>query len=148
MSPIPILLSEYRREEVKFVLLHMLRVEDSITELLFMHRYIKPHELVSEEFKEACEVLETKYGSNMKIEIRFAMGHTKAYLANVLHAEGIDEIAVPEEYDLKLPSKRSVAMLPLLKRMDDYPLYYVPKQQISTTYATMSALNINEIELC
>lgn len=146
LSAVQALLSMEQECEMNVVLLHILKLENSVIELLFMNQFVKPYTLVSDEFEEACEVLKKKYQSRLlSLNIRFAYNDGKAYLKNVLESEAIDEIVLAETIDLDMPSKRSVEMPSLLKKLG-YPIYNIPEDKIIETYTSLSALNIQAIK--
>lgn len=146
LSTIQALMDNERSSEVNIVLLHILDLEYDIIELLFLNQFVKPYSLVSEDFNEACEVLKKKYQSRiLSLKIRFAYNDSRGYLRNVLESEGIDEIIIPEAIELELPSKRSVPMPKVLKKLG-YPVYSIPEEKISETYSVLSALNVQVIK--
>lgn len=107
-------------DKIRITLLHMLRPAD-ISGMLFASfrnkQRSEQQKLISEDFKETCEMLKNTYSSKLEsIQVKFAMGDTTAYLHNYLDGEEVDCIVYAEDIKLAKPSKDSIDMLALIKR--------------------------------
>lgn len=103
---------------LKIVLFHVLDAPFYPVELLFAATRNKHHDVVSEKFKEACEMLKNKYNDSIKsIRVKFSIGATKSYVKSIIEAEGISAIYMAADIELTKPSKRSADMLSLLPKL-------------------------------
>lgn len=107
-------------DKIRITLLHMLRPAD-ISGMLFASfrnkQRSEQQKMVSEDFKETCEMLKNTYSSKLEsIQVKFAMGDTAAYLRNYLDGEEIDCIVYAEDIKLTKPSKNSIDMMALIQR--------------------------------
>lgn len=130
-------------EGLEISLVHSLEPDHSISGLLMMSKRLSAHQLCSQEFTEACEVLRNKYASVIrKIRIEFYYGSGRQYLKNFLEGRKIDAILLPGDYNLKMPSKASRDLIPELAR-SGYPVYEENLQAVKQEEfagATLSAL--------
>src|SRR5690606_687278 len=102
---------------LRITLFHLVSAPLAITEMLMRLRNISGLNLLSEEFKDACEVLKNKYSSRIKdMRTDIVMGTTKMFLKNYLEGAKVDVIFLQAGIKLEQTSKRSVDMLPLLRR--------------------------------
>lgn len=98
------------------VLLHGIRLTDSITELLFFSRSQLLESLSSSSFKEACYVIRNKYASRINaMRTDVFTGTTQAAFNDYLLANNIDEVYIPGRYKLELKDKKSFDILPYIK---------------------------------
>ncbi len=98
------------------VLLHGIRMSDSITDLLFFSKAKVLESLNSRSFEEACDVIKNKYASAVaSIRTDIYTGNTRAAFNDYLIANRIDEVYIPGRYDLQLNSKKSIDILPYIK---------------------------------
>lgn len=101
------------------VLVHGVRVSDSIADLLFFSKAKLIDSLSSRSFEDACRVIKNKYESSVHaIWSDVFTGNTQTAFATYLRANKIDEIYVPSAYRLVLKDKRSVDMLPFIKNCE------------------------------
>lgn len=108
---------ENGEDKLKITLFHLLSMSTDLSELVFRSMTNKHYEMVSSEFKDACEILQNRYSSKVKsITVKFGFGNTVQYLKNYLEGAKIDMVIIPSDVELTLPSTRSVEMIPLLKR--------------------------------
>jgi len=113
----------FRNEELNITLVHALEPDRSISGMLLMSKRLKPQELCSEDFIEACEVLRNKYGSTVaKLQVEFYYGETRFYRNNFLEARDIDAILFASDYTLALPSKQSGDMRKIFAN-SRYPIF-------------------------
>ncbi|MCK7558420.1 hypothetical protein MKQ70_26840 [Chitinophaga sedimenti] len=104
-------------EPVNIVFMHALKMPDSIIDLLHFNRGARHHDLITNEFREACEILKNKYASAIgDISVEFFVGSTNASFRNFLLANNINAIAHPEEESYQLPGKDSFNPAQLIKK--------------------------------
>lgn len=101
---------------INIILLHILNVPYSMPEILYMTLRNGHHKMITKEFLEGCEIMQNRFKSRLhSLDIKFSLGDTKAYVKNLLEAEGADEIHFSETIKLTKPSRKSIDMIPLLK---------------------------------
>jgi hypothetical protein len=131
-------------EVLHITLVHALEPDHSISGLLMMSKRLSAHKLCTQEFTDACEVLQNKYTSAVqRIKVEFYYGSTKAYMKNFLEARKIDAVILAKDYTLKKPSPSSRDMYPGLIR-SGYPVHWEELQQSTqkafSETASLSAL--------
>jgi len=103
-------------EPLQVILVHALKPDNSISGLLMLNKRLAVHQLYTQEFTEACEVLQNKYASVLKkVRIEFYYGGTKSYLKHFLEARNIDAILLAKDYTLQPPSKAGRDLYPELR---------------------------------
>jgi hypothetical protein len=134
----------FQSEELNIILVHALEPDHSISGLLMLNKRLDVHQLYTNEFVSACEVLRNKYASVVrKIKIEFYYGSTKAYRNNFLSARGIDAILFAEDYELNPPSAASQNQLKLWATCD-CPVFY-EKIQFKREHAPLEESSISEL---
>lgn len=109
-------MSVFNDAPVRITLFHLLRMPDELPGIVFRAMRNKHYSLITDEFKEGCEILENRYGTALdSLKVKFAFGSTVSYLRNWLDGEQVTDILTCPDIPLGLPSPKSVAMLPLLK---------------------------------
>lgn len=107
----------HSEQPFKITLLHLLRMAEDIPQLLFRSMRSKQEEIITPDFREACEILQNRYESSIaSIHIKLGFGSTKSYVQNLLEGEKIDLIFCCPDIQLALPSPRSVEMMSLLRK--------------------------------
>ncbi len=95
-------------DELQITLLHFMEMPDSITDLLFLSRDTSNFDLISTEFREGVSLILNRYGSQIKrIRNDFFVGDGRRQFRNYLEHQKVDTIVFPENYEFKMPSKRS-----------------------------------------
>ncbi len=101
---------------LNITLFHLMAMSGDISDLLYRSRRNKHLELITDDFNEAMQILQNRYGSRIRtIRVKFGFGDTPAYLRNFLEGERADVILVSPDIKLKLSSNRSVEIVPLLQ---------------------------------
>lgn len=109
--------NHFEAEQVRVTLLHFMELPTSITDLLMLPREASHLSLITPEFREGVSLLRNSYGSQVEsIRIDFLQGASKRMLKNYLSSHGIDAILFPENYALKMPSKRSIDPANMIRR--------------------------------
>ncbi|MBS1780227.1 MAG: hypothetical protein JST70_12920 [Bacteroidetes bacterium] len=101
---------------VRITLFNLLRMPDELPGIIFRAMRSKHYSLITDDFKEGCEILENRYGASLhSLKVKFAFGNTVSYLRNWLDGEQVTDILICPDIPLGLPSSKSIAMVPLLK---------------------------------
>lgn len=115
------------------ILLHGLRLSDSITDLMFMSRTKLINELSNPAFEEACTVIRNKFGSLINsIRKDIFTGMTQSAFDNYLEANQVHDIYVSAHNTYQLTSRRSFDILPFV--------YQSPAMIHQVTYQTENVL--------
>jgi hypothetical protein len=142
-------MATYNEASVKITLFHLMRMPDEIPDILFRSMRNKHLSLITEEFREGCEILENRYGSALQcLNIKFGFGTTVAYVKNLLEGEKITDIMVCPDIQLKMTSPRSIEMLSMLKKTG-YKIDMVSSKtrRTSQDMSTISMLTEREIKI-
>jgi hypothetical protein len=136
--------TKYAGEKVKVSLFHLLQPENDITQL-FRSRRNMHLAMITEEFHDACQILQNRYSSAIaSINIEFGFGTTAAYLGNFLEGLKIDAVFVCNDIEYAYTHKKSIDPLPLLKKtgikIETIALSYMKAQKSS-----MGTLPIKEL---
>jgi hypothetical protein len=124
--------NHFQEEKVRITLLHFMELPGSITDLLMMPREASNLSLITSEFKEGISLLRNSYASKIdSIRIDFLQGAGRRMLKNYLKAQGVDAILFPENYELKMPSKRSIDPTSIIKR-SGWPILSVKINRMHT----------------
>ena len=92
-------------QSLKILFVTGFNLKDSIVEQLFFSRQSTIDTLVGDSFKQACQIIQNKYASQI-VTIRFELytGYTQAAFGNFLTARGVDELYISEN-TLQFPEK-------------------------------------------
>jgi len=103
-------------ESVNVLLVHGLRLSDSIMDLLFFSRNKTILKLQNADFDEACKVLRNKYDSQINsFRIEIFSGFTQSAFQKFLEAHRVNEILIPKSYTFKRTADKSFDLLPFIK---------------------------------
>jgi len=101
----------------RIILLHGYSPDDSITDLLFASRSAWLRSLSNPAFEEACAVLRNKFESRItSMGVELFTGKAQAAFDSFLEARHVNEIHLPSDHSLVLPSRRSFDLLPFISR--------------------------------
>lgn len=105
LNTLRLVLEENKTEEIHATLVFAEYLNDSELDLLFYssERIIAKH--MTNEFKEALEVLKNRYTTLKEVDIKHLHGNNKAYAKNFLSANKINEIHLPKTYKLKITNQ-------------------------------------------
>ena len=132
----------FQDEQLKVTMLHFLEMPDSITDLLMMPRESSYFNLETPEFREGKSMLLNRFSSQVaEIRTDFFMGESKRQFKNYLEHQGIETIVFPQNYEMKLASKRSYDPSKLIWRTG-WPVLYldIPYPSIISPEAGISEL--------
>lgn len=144
--------AKFGDEKIRITLLHMVRQPNDIASMLFasIRNKVRAEQMnmVSEDFKETCEMLKNSYKSKLEsIQIKFAVGDTAAFLRNYLEGANVDCIVYSDDAKLSLPSKDSVAMMPLINKCKYHKMILPSVQRAMRHQEEMQALTGNEMKV-
>lgn len=145
LQPVHTVVKCYHPEnKVKISLLHLLEVPGGIQDLLTRPTNSILKNIITEEFKTACQVLQAKYSSCIvEFDIMIKYGSTTAYLNNLLEGHAIDAFWVAENYSFKRTSKQSVDVYRLVKKLR-FPVNKAPITTSSPVGNSLSELLVDE----
>ncbi|RPD41732.1 hypothetical protein [Chitinophaga barathri] len=100
-------LAEKLESPCNIVLMHAQRLPDNLLDGWAFTRS-KHHAAISDDFREACEVMKNRYANLVKsVQVEFFYGSTVPALRNFIHAHNISAIALPEQLECEKASKSS-----------------------------------------
>ncbi|MXV52387.1 hypothetical protein GS399_15540 [Pedobacter sp. HMF7647] len=103
-------------KKLKLVLVHVMKVTDSMQDLLMLSRRSAEYKNISEDFYNTCAVLKRTFTENIvSIEIEFFYGSTVAVFKDFLETHEVDEIIKPDQ-SYQLVHKMSIDPAALLGR--------------------------------
>jgi len=109
IQSIPALVHQYYPQKVNIVLVHMLKITDSLSELLMLSRRSVEYRHIPDNFYKRCTELETTHSHVINhIAITFFYGSTIAVFNNFLDANEVDAIVKPHN-NYQLLFKNSIA---------------------------------------
>jgi hypothetical protein len=98
------------------ILVHGIRMTDSITDLLFFSKSRFIDELSNEAFDDACEIIRNKFDSRINsIRTEVFSGYNQNAFNNFVEGNKVDEAYMPTNYNLKLVYRKSFDILPFIK---------------------------------
>lgn len=136
-------LAEKNDEMLNITLMHALRLPDSILDFWMFSKSTRHHALVSDAFREACEVMKNKYATVINsLQVEFFYGTTTPALRNFLKAYDISEIAMPEGLHYQAPCADSYnpQRLFLKCRLPIHHLKMTVQKQVITSATSISEL--------
>jgi tyrosine-protein phosphatase YwqE len=111
------LTEHYYPEQLNIIMVHMMKITDSYSELLMLSRRSAEYEHVSQEFYDECIALKQKYADKISnIRIEFFYGSTVSVFKNFLDANDVDAIIMLNDYNYKLLNKFSIEPASLVNR--------------------------------
>ncbi|QEH42541.1 hypothetical protein [Chitinophaga sp. XS-30] len=140
-------LAEQHNEELNITLMHALKLPDSILDFWVFSRSPKHYALVSNEFREACEVMKNKYSGVINtLQVEFFYGTTTPALRNFLKAHEIHEIALPEGLRYQCPCNDSYNPDRLIKKckLPVKHLKMTVQKQVITAATSISELLVEQ----
>lgn len=110
-------LRQLEGEEVNLILVYSAYLSDCITDLLFFSKKKYLDDLQSNKFKEACEILQNKYASQIyAFNFDLFTGGTQSTFQNFLLGNKVDTLFIPKTYKLKLGDKWGFDLLPYCRK--------------------------------
>jgi hypothetical protein len=116
LQSIPTIAQQYYPQKVDIMLVHMLKITDSISELLMLSRRSAEIRQIPDNFYIRCRELEKDYSHLInRIHIDIFYGSTVAVFNNYLDAHNVDGIVTPHD-SYKLLFKNSIDPEKLINR--------------------------------
>lgn len=107
--------AQYPADTLRITLFH-LRTPASDISALYRSLRNKHMAMVTEDFQEACQIMQNRYSSKIKVmRVEFGFGTTVAYLNNLLEGLKVDEILICPELKMEY-GKDSIDPVPLLRK--------------------------------
>lgn len=104
-------------DKFDIILLHGVHLTDSITDLLFLSKKKIVNQFITNEFNEACSVLQNKYASKINsIRKDIFTGFTQAAFNNYVEGNKIDQAFLPTEHQWKLNKRKSFDVVPFIQK--------------------------------
>ncbi len=109
-------------EQLAITLLHTMHPPTAIIDLLFLGKKNEYNEMISEDFRDACEIIQNKYASVIKqLKVQFVYGNTRRVIKNFLEANQTSLVVLPEDFSFQYTNKNSQDAIPLLQKCG-YPV--------------------------
>lgn len=109
-------LAQNEQVQLRVVLMHAYRLNDSITDLLFYSPGKIINRAITPEFEEGISVLKNRFFNTLRfLSIQLFHGNSANAFAKYADAYGIDEIYLPQSYHLK-KGKRGFDAIPLIDK--------------------------------
>ncbi|OKS86879.1 hypothetical protein [Mucilaginibacter polytrichastri] len=108
LNCIPQLTKQLYPHKLNIIMVHVISVTDSITELLMLSRRSAEYRYIPDAFYMACKEIKESYKNNVnEIRIEFFYGNTVAAFKNFLDANEVDAIVDLANYDYELLTEKS-----------------------------------------
>jgi hypothetical protein len=118
LQSIPVIAQQYYPQKLDIILVHMLKITDSISELLMLSRRSAEYKHIPDNFYVRCRELEKDYSHLInRIHIDIFYGSTVAVFNNYLDAHQIDGIVTPHD-NYQLLFKNSIDPEILIAKCD------------------------------
>jgi hypothetical protein len=104
-------------DKVDILMVHGMYNSTNITSLLFFSRKEILDSVASDSFREACQIIKSKYSSkinSMREEI--FTGFTQSAFENFVEGNRIDEAVIARNYQMQLENKKSFDVTPFIRR--------------------------------
>ncbi|MFN3382766.1 hypothetical protein [Runella zeae] len=103
-------------DELDIILMFSAYSPDSITELLFYSPKEMVDKLITDDFKEACSILQNKYSSKIaSITIEVFHGESRSVFNHLVESRQIQEAFIPKKYSFR-HHKNSFDPLPFIRQ--------------------------------
>jgi hypothetical protein len=110
---------------LNIVMFHAMQMPGSIMDLMMLARRSSQYDLITEDYKEASEIVKNKYGSALQsFKTEFLMGRGNGVFRNFLLYHNIDAILCPSEPNFRKASPNSYDPAELIRK-SDLPVYHV-----------------------
>ncbi len=114
---VPETIEKAKNERIEILLLHAIVQSSSITDLLFFSeaQFLKTAQ--SDEFTDACRLIQNKYDQQLKsIYPRIFIGNNQSNFNKFLNANKIEEAIIMNKFEMNFKSKQSFDPSNLLKK--------------------------------
>lgn len=112
-------------EPLNIVMMHALHMPGSIMDLMMLSRRSSHYDLITDDYKEASEILKNKYGSAIRsLKTEFLIGRSNGVFRNFLLYHNIDAIVCPADFNFRKASPNSYDPAALIRK-SNYPVHHV-----------------------
>lgn len=131
LNTLKLALDFIEESNVRVVLMYAEYLDSSITDLLFYSRKSRVSNTVTDEFKEALEILRNRFEGKLlgNIVIERFHGYNSNALSNFVEAHKADSVFLPKSYQL-VTSSKSFNPIPLISELK-LPINYMDWQSNS-----------------
>lgn len=102
--------------ELSLIYIHMVKLSDSITDLLMLSRRRREVETVSDAFYARCSALKTAYPNLKALRVEFFYGSTMSMFRNFLEANEVNAILNPSDCSISKLHTASVDPIALVNK--------------------------------
>ncbi len=95
-------------ERVTVLFFHVIKLSDSITDLLLLSRRTKETEIIPNSFKNYCACIQDEFSKVDEVHFQYFYGHTMALFRNFIEANQIDLIVYDPRIKMEKLSKASI----------------------------------------
>ncbi|MXV15341.1 hypothetical protein [Hufsiella ginkgonis] len=118
LNCVPALCERFGEEEVVLIYLHMIKLSDSISELLMLSRRSRETEAISDDFFFRCRELKAAHPTLKGLRVEFFYGSTLRMFRNFLEANQVDYILDVNDCSISRLHPESADLLTLAKRSE------------------------------
>lgn len=136
--------ARFGQEPLRITCMHALHMPTSITDLMMLSRRSSHYDLLSSDFRDACEMIRNRYASVIQqLQVQFLHGSSRAVFRHFLEYHGIDVIVCAEQEIFVPACSRSYDPAALIKK-SPCPVYQVPLQQRKEPFLVASVSELFE----
>jgi len=136
---------KFSGEPLTIVMMHALKMPTSITDLMMLSRRSAHCDLITGDYKDACEIIRNKYASSIKLlKTEFLFGNTSGVFRNFLQYQNIDVIVCPATEEFRLAGKDSYNPATLINK-SKYPVYHMPLKQRKEKFLVSAMSELFEV---
>jgi hypothetical protein len=112
-------------EPLNIVMMHAVQMPTSIMDLMMLSRRSSHQDLITADYKDACEIIRNKYSSTIQsLKTEFLIGNSKGLFKNFLLYNNIDVIVCAAKEEFRKAGENSYNPMELIKK-SKYPVHYV-----------------------
>lgn len=112
-------------EPLNIVMMHAVEMPASIMDLMMLSRRSSHYDLITADYKDACEIIRNKYASTIKsLKTAFLVGNGKGVFRNFLLYHNIDIIACAAKEEFRKAGESSYNPAELI-RTSKYPVHHI-----------------------
>lgn len=136
---------KFGHEPLTIVMMHALKMPTSIVDLMMLSRRSAHADLITADYKDACEIMRNKYASTIKdLKTEFLFGNTSGVFRNFLQYQNIDVIAYAPKEEFRLAGKDSYDPGKLILK-SKYPVYQAPLKERKEKFLVSAMSELFEV---